>query len=431
MKQKTIMEPVKGLKLHHRTLDCGLNIYLIPMKGFNTSAAHFYTRFGGMDTKFQDPKTGKIIELPEGTAHFFEHKMFDMPDGTSAFDKFHKNGAYCNAATWSDKTSYLFYSTSKFKENLEHLLNYVLTPYYTDESVAKEQGIIGSEIKMASDHPMNVLFENLCRALYHKNGARISVIGTKESISKITKEFLYSMHEKFYHPSNMGLIITGNQTKKVFEYANNSLNKRGITYQKPPEISYSDEPEEIFKKRIEEYKEIPIPMYLIGFKNNINMGEDAKEVLRKNIICDILLKTIFSEFSGLYYKLYSDGVIDDNFSAGYEEGRRFGMSIMYDTAKNVEAVEKRLIDGLKEVHVNGLPEKEFNKVKNVLTGKFLRVFDDPTAMARQLLHYNSYGASVFDYIPLMEKITIEETNKMFRKHINLDNYSISIIKPKV
>jgi len=430
MKEKTLIEPIKGLKLHHCTLDCGLNIYLVPMKGFNTSAVHFYTKFGGMDTRFEDSKTKEVVELPVGTAHFFEHKMFEMPDGSDAMHKFHKNGASCNAATGYDKTSYLFHGTSKFKENLEHLINYVLTPHFTDKNIAKEQGIIRTEIKKNKDNPQSALFENLNKALYQKRGVKYSILGTNKSISKITKEFLYSIHEKFYHPSHMGLIIVGDQTRRVFKYVDKIIDKKGISYQKPPKIEHVDEPEEVFKKRIEVSKKVPLLNYLIGFKKNIDINKDPKEVLRENIICDTLVNTVFSDFSEVYYKLYSEGIIDKNFYSSYSEGRGFGSSFLGGISQDLDRTEKRLMEEIKRVHTNGLSEEDFNKVKNIFLGMFLRVFDNPASLVTQFLHYNNYGASVFDYVPLMETVTIEDANKMFRKHVDPDNCSISIVNPK-
>ena len=430
MKQKTITEKVSGLKMHKCTLDCGLDVSLIPMKGFNTSGAFFYTKFGGMDLRFKDTSTGNYVNLPEGTAHFFEHKLFDMPDGSDVFDEFHKNGAYANAFTSYDKTNYLFFGPSNFKKNLEILLDYVLTPYFTKESIEKEQGIIGAEIERSNDSVERALMENLFNALYRKNNIKSSIIGTRESISEITEGLLYTIHKKFYHPSNMGLVITGDKTKRVFKYVDDVMNEKGLIYQEPPKVEYPEETDEISKKRIEIYKDIPMSKYLIGFKNNINVNDNPKEVFKNNLICDLLLSSIFGDFSDIYYDLYSKGVINETFSTTYYEGRGFGLSMIAGTAEDVEPIEKKLVEELKKVHMKGVPEQSFNRLKNIFVGQFLQVFNNPQAMANQFLHYDIYGASVFDYIPMIQKITIEDANKMFRKHINLDNYSLAIVKPK-
>ena len=184
----------------------GLEVCVVPKPGYAKKYAFFSTRYGGMDTRFC--LDGQWLNTPAGIAHYLEHKMFDTREG-NALQELAKNGAEPNAFTANAMTAYYFDSTEHFEENLRILLSFVSIPYFTDESVAKEQGIIGQEIRMIEDNPDWQIYTRMLRAMYHRHAARTSIAGTVESIAEITADTLYDCHKAFYTPANMILTVVG------------------------------------------------------------------------------------------------------------------------------------------------------------------------------------------------------------------------------
>ena len=252
-----------GETLYSGELENGLKIFVIPKKGFNSFYAVFGTHYGGSMRRFEI--NGETIDTPAGVAHFLEHKMFDMPDGSNALNSLSESGADANAFTSTDMTCYHFSCTERFEENLRKLLTFVSTPYYTEETVQKEQGIIGQEIQMGDDSPGRQIYYDLLSLLYEHHPIRDAVVGTKESIAEITAKTLYDCHSVFYAPSNMVLCVEGNvEPERIAAIAEEILpkDKKSI-----PHADFGESEALVpAEKRKEREMPVAMPEFLIGGK---------------------------------------------------------------------------------------------------------------------------------------------------------------------
>jgi len=256
------------LKLYEETLDNGLKIYIVPKKNVNNIYVTFTAKYGSVDTEFK--VDGKIIKSPDGIAHFLEHKMFENEDGTDPFTTFDQNGAQSNAATSNYKTSYLFAGPTDFKENINTLLDFVQKPYFTDESVEKEKGIIIEEINMCEDQPGRVGYNTTLKNSFLKHPIRVPVIGSEETVNSITKEDLYECYNAFYHPSNMFLVITGNvDPKEAFKIIRENQNNKKFEKEYKKEVIIDKEPDKVAKKKEIKYMNVTIPKIYYSYKINI------------------------------------------------------------------------------------------------------------------------------------------------------------------
>ena len=300
-----------GESVYREALPNGLEICVVPKPGYAKKYAFFATRYGGMDTRFQ--LDGKWLDTPAGIAHYLEHKMFDTKEG-NALQELAKNGAEPNAFTSNAMTGYYFDSTEHFEENLEILLSFVSIPYFTEESVAKEQGIIGQEIRMIEDNPDWQIYTRMMQALYQSSPARTSIAGTVESISHITAETLYDCHKAFYTPSNMILTVVGDVDPiHVADLARRVLPREG-----GPIIprDYGDEPETVTLRETSRAMEVSSPQFLTGFK--CRPAAEGEDYLRLAVVGDMACDILLGESSPLYLRLYDQGLINTSFGGSFE-----------------------------------------------------------------------------------------------------------------
>ena len=289
-------------KYYHIVHPTGLNIYVMPKPGYSGAYAVFGTNYGSIDTSIRT-ESGEIVDIPEGTAHFLEHKLFESED-LDAFERYAKTGASANAFTSFDTTSYLFSCTGDFNASLRILLDFVQSPYFTEQTVAKEQGIIGQEITMYRDvADWEVLF-NLLRALYHKHPVRIDIAGTVQSIAQITAETLYDCYRNFYNLNNMALAVSGNVDIDEIEKICDELLKPSepFLFERRP----ADEPDDIRTDYIEERLSVAAPIFSLGYKENYGL---PKQTLKQKIAVDILMEIIAGTTSPLYNELLEKGLI--------------------------------------------------------------------------------------------------------------------------
>ena len=297
----------------------GLTVYLLKKPDYYKSTAIFATKYGAIDSKWKNPKTGEIVEVPDGIAHFLEHKMFEQEDETNVFAEYAKFGGNANAFTSSNTTAYYFSSTEHFYENLGILLNFVEKPYFTPENVAKEQGIIGQEIRMYDDDPDWCLYFNFLKNLYKNHNIRKDPAGTIESIAKIDAPLLYECYNTFYHPSNMVLVVVGQfEEEKVFEIIDQKIPCQ--EQQGKIERLYETETEEVVKNTVEQVLEVGTPKFMAGGKL-LNLPQNT--YLKNEIVLAILLKLLFSKTSDLFTKLYQNGIINENFYPDLEHTRDY------------------------------------------------------------------------------------------------------------
>lgn len=418
-----------GENLLYRKFDNGLKAYVLPKKNFNKVYAVYSTKYGSIDNEFVVPTTGERLKVPEGIAHFLEHKMFEMPYG-NVFDKYAELGTSSNAYTNYTNTTYLFSTTSAFEESMRLLLEFVETPYFTKESVEKEKGIITQELRMYEDDPEWQVMLNLLKALYHRHPVRDDIGGTVESIQNINVDTLYKCYETFYHPSNMVIFVAGAvDADKVFEIIEERENKRGKLSQGEIKRIYPEEPDTVNKPRIDVKLSVSRPLFLMGFKDN-DVGYDGIELLQKEIITHILLEIIFGKSSLTYEKLYEEGLIDDRFSFGYEGQKGYGFCTIGGETKDPEKLKDMLVTSIDEAKEGGLKEEDFERVRKKYLGDYIQGFNSLEFIANSFVSYYHRNINIFDYPEVLKRITLEEAERRLREFFDFDRMAVSTVYPK-
>ncbi len=405
--------------------ESGLRVYIVPKKGFSKYYAIYGTEYGSIDRvlKFD----GQEIMLPDGIAHFLEHKLFEEEDGKNAFDKFALTGASSNAFTSFDMTAYLFSCTDSFYENLDILLEFVNNPHFTDENVAKEQGIIGQEIKMYDDDPDWRLFFNMLQGMYHNNPVKTDIAGTVESISHITPELLYKCCEAYYNPSNMMLVMVGDiDEEKAVSYIDKHVKKdkdRGKI-----EKNICDEPLGVAQKIVRQKLSVSKPLFLMGFKEK-EEGIDGEKLLMKQIKTDILMEVLFGKSSSFFTELYGEGLIDGSFGKDSELERSYGFSSISGESSEPETVYKRALEYLKEMKEKDLDKGAVDVAKRVLIGRDLRRFNSVERLGNDFIRSFMSNINPLVYSELVEKVSLDDLKERLAEHFDEDACTLSIIEP--
>ncbi|HGM3191670.1 TPA: M16 family metallopeptidase [Clostridioides difficile] len=425
-----IVNDILKEEVYYEKLQNGLDVYFMPKRGFMKKYAILATNYGSNDLEFVPIGEDKKIRVNEGIAHFLEHKMFEQPDGGDAFDKFSKLGVNANAFTNFTMTAYLFSATENFYESLEHLIDYVQTPYFTDENVEKEKGIIAQEIKMYNDDPDWNVYFNCLKAMYVNYPARIDIAGTVDSIYKITKEELYKCYNTFYNPGNMALFVVGDlDVEKVIDVTKKSNNYKIDKLSKSIERFYPEEPESVKEKEVIEKFPISMPMFNIGFKDS-NVGLKGKELLRKEIVTDILVGVLFKKGSKLYEDLYMQGLINENFGAGFSSQVDYAFSIIAGDSKEPKKVKEIILDYIEKSKKEGLSKEEFERTKKKKIGAFIKCFDSINFIGNSFISYVFKDINLLDYLDVIKDITFEEVEERLKEHFKEDYCVISIVEPK-
>ena len=424
-----IVNDILKEEVYYEKLQNGLDVYFMPKRGFMKKYAILATNYGSNDLEFVPIGEDKKIRVNEGIAHFLEHKMFEQPDGGDAFDKFSKLGVNANAFTNFTMTAYLFSATENFYESLEHLIDYVQTPYFTDENVEKEKGIIAQEIKMYNDDPDWNVYFNCLKAMYVNYPARIDIAGTVDSIYKITKEELYKCYNTFYNPGNMALFVVGDlDVEKVIDVTKKSNNYKVDKLSKSIERFYPEEPEGVKEKEVIEKFPISMPMFNIGFKDS-NVGLKGKELLRKEIVTDILVGMLFKKGSKLYEDLYMQGLINENFGAGFSSQVDYAFSIIAGDSKEPKKVKEIILDYIQKSKKEGLSKEEFERPKKKIVS-FIKCFDSINFIGNSFISYVFKDINLLDYLDIIKDITFEEVEERLKEHFKEEYCVISIVEPK-
>lgn len=424
-----IVNKMLNEELYYEKLENGLDVYFMPKKGFTKKYAVLATNYGSNELEFVPIGENKKIRVNEGIAHFLEHKMFEQPDGGNAFDKFSKWGASANAFTNFTMTAYLFSGTENFYESLTHLIDYVQTPYFTDENVDKEKGIIEQEIKMYNDDPDWNVYFNCLKALYVNYPVRVDIAGTVDSIYKITKEELYKCYNTFYNPGNMALFIVGdldeNEVIDVVKKANNyDVDKLSQNIEK----FYPDEPKNVNQKEIVAKFPISMPMFNIAFKDD-KVKIKGNELLKKEIATEILIDMIFKRGSMLYEDLYMKGLINENFGAGFSSQVDYAFTIIGGDSKDPKKVQQYILDYIQKYKKEGLSKVEFNRIKKKKIGNFLKYFDSVNFIANNFITYKFKEINLLDYLDVLKSVTFEEVENRLHTHLKEEYCVISIVEP--
>lgn len=408
--------------------ESGLGVYIIPKEEYSGTYAIFGTRYGSVDSEFVVPGETEAITVPDGIAHYLEHKMFDQPDGSNVFDKFSEYGGNANAFTSFNITAYLVSSTANFEENLATLLDYVQSPYYTDETVAKEQGIIGQEIRMYDDNPGWKLFFNFINCLYKEHPVKKEIAGTVESISEITADYLYKCYNTFYNLSNMSLVITGKVDVKSAAKVIEAGIKNNEPFTEPIKKIYPDEPKEIATPYVEKAMAIASPMFMMGFKDNdVNITGD--ELLKKDIEIRILMRMLFAKGSDIYKKLYDENLINSTFSLDYTLQPDYGFTSLDGESKDPKKVYDTILAELRKVQKDGLCEADYERAKKVIWGRYIRTHNDIEDLATTFMQYLFMGVDYFNYRDVYNSVTFTDIKNRFNNHFTAENSALSVVKP--
>ena len=390
-------------KLYIEKLENGLTVMIIPKPGIQKKYVIWGTNYGSNDNKFIVPGEEKVTEVPNGVAHFLEHKLFEQENGTNSLDTLTALGVNANAYTTNDHTAYLFECTDNFYEALDELMDYVQHPYFTDENVEKEKGIIGQEIMMYDDYPDWQVYLNAMKAMYHENSIKIDITGTIETISHIDKDILYKCYKTFYNPSNMALVVAGDfKPEEILKEIKNRL----VENENQGEIKriYTEEDESIVQEKIEKNFEVSRPLFTIGIKDN---PKDQEEIVKKHIAIEILMNLILGRSSDLYKKLYDEGIISGQPSLDYEFGQTYAHVLITGQSTVPEKVYKEFMVKVKQLKEQGINQQDFERIKKLIYGGYVKEYNDIQDISRMFLSDYFKGINSFDYLEEIEGINIK------------------------
>ena len=411
-------------KLYIEKLENGLTIMIVPKKEIQKKYVIWGTNYGSNDSKFVVPGESEVTEVPKGVAHFLEHKMFEQESGINSLDTLTALGVEANAYTTNDHTAYLFECTENFYPALEELMDYVQHPYFTDQNVEKEKGIIGQEIMMYDDYPEWKVYLNTLEAMYHEHPVKLDITGTIETISHINKDILYKCYNTFYNPSNMAMVICGDfEPEELLE----EIKKRLVKKNANGEIKriYPKEPETIVKEKIEQNMDVSEPLFTIGIKDKI---ATEKEKVKKHLAIEILLNIIIGKSSKLYQELYNNGILYTVPSFDYEFSRDYAHILITGQSKEPEKVYEKLKQEIEKLKQDGINAEEFERIKKMLYGAYVREYDEPGDIARMFLADFFKGINSFEYLEELTIINEQYVEQILKETFNENKMVISVIK---
>ena len=417
-------------KLYVEKLENGLTVMIMPKANIQKKYVIWSTNFGSIDNKFVAPNEKEETSIPDGVAHFLEHKMFEQPNGTNSLDTLTALGVNANAYTTTDHTCYLFECTDNFYPALDELMDYVQSPYFTDENVAKEQGIIGQEIKMYDDEPSWILYMNAIKCMYKNNPIRIDIAGSVESISHINKDILYKCYNTFYHPSNMVMCFAGDfKPEELIK----EVKKRLKDTEKHGEIKriYPEEPEEIVQKEITTQMEVSMPMFVIGIKDTARSKECSTDsVVKKHIAIEILLNMIIGKSSNLYKELYETGLLTGEPYLEYEFSKEYAHIAVTGQSNEPKKVLEKFIAEIRNMKNNDIDLAHFQRIKNMIYGNYVKEYDDVASICRMFVADYMKDINSFEYIENYKQVTPEYAKQVLEEVFNEEKIVLSIVKGK-
>ena len=410
--------------LYQQTLANGLTVCVVPRKGFTKRLAYFVTDYGSIHTQYS--LDGKNHQAPAGVAHYLEHKMFDLPGNRDVSAEFAALGASTNAFTSYDMTAYYFSCTENFDECLRLLLEFVSTPYFTEESVEKERGIIDQEIGMNEDAPDSVVFENLVQAMYARHPIRVPILGTGETIRQITPEVLYSCHRAFYAPGNMLLCVVGDvEPEAVARIAEEQLGCEALPVGKKQKDWA--EPMTCPRPEITAKMEVAMPMFNLAFKcEPLGTGDGA---IREEMVADLAAEALFGESSELYLKLYEEGLIDSSFGGGFETIDGCAMLLCSGDSEDARAVREAILAQAEKLTREGLPEEDYLRMKRSALGRRIRGLDSFDATCFRVCAYHFSDFDYFRFPEIYRQITAEEIIAFLARVVKRERCCLSIMEP--
>ncbi|MEL3960588.1 pitrilysin family protein [Lysinibacillus endophyticus] len=398
--------------LYYKKLSNGLDVYILPKKGFSKTFVTFTTKYGSIDRTFVPIGENESITVPDGIAHFLEHKMFEKEDG-DVFQQFSEAGASANAFTSFTRTAYLFSATDNIYKSTETLLNFVQEPYFTEETVNKEKGIIGQEITMYDDQPDWRLYFGAIENMYHTHPVKIDIAGTIESIDKITAEHLYTCYNTFYHPSNMLLFVVGAiDPTEMMAFIEDNQNKKEFPEPTPIERHFEDEPLDVAVKERELKMDVQKPKVYVGLKAK-ETDLSGEEMLKHELSVQIALECLFGRASDFYTEVYENSLIDESFAYDFSLEKGYGFALIGSDSTSPDELAQRI-----KVEINNaeqlLSSEAIERVKRKKIGYFLRALNSMEFIANQFTRYKFNDMNLFDAVPVIETISEEDVKNAFK-----------------
>lgn len=400
----------------------GLDILVWKMEGYSTTEALFGTKYGSINTRFRTSGEEEFTEVPEGIAHFLEHKLFENED-CDVFELYARTGASANAYTSFDRTCYLFSCSENYQESLKILLDFVQKPYFTQETVDKEQGIIAQEIKMCNDNPGNRVFYNMLKCLYHDHPVKIDIAGTVDSIAKIDAPLLYKCYNTFYNLHNMVLSVAGNvDADEVLAIADEYLKPcRDMKL----ETAFPEEPLTVVKSEIKSRMQVGIPIFNIGFKS---APCDGRERLKAELSSYIAATILSDPASSLYKELMKAELINTSFSAEVFDGDGYFAIIFGGESKDPYEVRRRLNAEIERIKNEGFDRKFFENIKKYTYGSSVRELSSTEAVASIMLSSYFGGVSPFDTLDILSEMTYDDVMNIMTERLDPEASAISVIE---
>ncbi len=416
--------PLLDEKLYKTRLENGLTVAVVPRPGFSRRLAYFVTDFGSIHTDFVFE--GKTHHVPAGVAHYLEHKMFDMPDGRDVSGEFAALGANTNAFTSYDMTAYYFSCTENFSECLKLLLEFVSTPYFTEESVERERGIIDQEIGMNLDAPDSQVFEELMRCAYHRHPIRVPILGTGETIRRITPEILHTCHRAFYSPGNMMLCVIGDvEPQAVCQQALQILGRENRKV--AVKLNGWEEPMTCPEAGCLRAMEVAMPTFSMAFKAPAPAKGQAG--ILTEMVADLAAEALFGESSELYLRLYEEGIIDSSFGGGFETLDGCAMLMCSGDSDDPEAVRREILEQARRICQTGIPEERFLRMKRSALGRRIRELDSFDSTCFRLCAYHFSDFDYFNFPGIYAGITEEQIRQFLADTVKPEGCCLSVITP--
>lgn len=413
-------------------LNNGLKLFIIPKKGFQKTFVTYTTKFGSLDNKFKPHDSDTFVTVPDGVAHFLEHKLFENDDDSEdLFTAFAEDNAQVNAFTSFDRTSYLFSATDHVERNIKRLLTMVESPYFTKETVDKEKGIIAEEIKMYQEQPGYKLMFNTLKAMYDTHPIRVDIAGSVESIYEITKDDLYLCYETFYHPSNMVLFVVGDvDVANIYDVVATHENQRDKEAQ--PQIVRDPliEKATVNESKVTETMKLQSPRLMLGFKNNPLVDEPDASFVKRDLEMTLFYEMLFGEETDFYQSLLNEDLIDETFGYQFVLEPTYSFSVITSATQYPDKLKALLLTEIENNQGQLNDEEAFSLLKKQFIGEFISGLNSPEYIANQYTKLYFEGVSLFDLLEIVESITLESVNETSKMCLNLEQVVDSRLEMK-
>lgn len=409
--------------VYTKQLANGLTVILLPKPEMAKTYAIFSTDYGSIDQTFTPIGKSERITVPEGIAHFLEHKLFEKED-RDVFADFGKQGASANAYTSFTKTAYLFAATNHVEKNMRTLLDFVQAPYFSEQSVEKEKGIIAQEIEMYNDQPDWQSFMGTIKSLFHNHPVKIDIAGTVNSIQSITKDDLYTCYHTFYHPQNMTMCVAGNFNEQdMMELIEQNQQAKDFAEMEEIDREYPEEPKAVAMKENKITMPVSVPKCTIGIKESAEELR-GQEFLEKDLLQSMVLDFYFSKGGPIYQQLFDEELVDDSFYFETNLEKNFGYTLIGGNTDQPDVFANRIQELLKSTNKAAFTSEEIKRMKKKKIGQLLRAMNSLEFIANKYIHYRNVDIDLFELIPFIQELNEDRFNEFVKNWIKDDRLAV-------